>query len=336
MKTKEHYLKYSLIAFILISGMILFREFAPMLTGLLGAFTVYILVRKQMFFFTEKKKFNKALVATLLLLEVLICVLVPMFLIVWVLLNKFQNINLDISSLIVVFQQKAVFVQEHLGYDLFSADNVKTLTAIATKAIQLILGEVGSFIINALVMLLILYFMLINARKMEAYFTGLLPFSAANKKSVLHQVQSIIISNAIAIPLLAIVQGTIAYVGYLIFGVPSALFLAFITCFATLIPVVGTVVVWLPACLYLGLTGHWWLALGLGIYCTVILINIDNVVRYFLQKRMVETHPLITVFGVIIGISLFGFWGIIFGPLFLSLFFLCIDIFKNEYLDKKG
>jgi len=68
----------------------------------------------------------------------------------------------------------------------------------------------------------------------------------------------------------------------------------------------------------------------------LLLTNADNVVRFFLQKKMANTHPLITVFGVIIGLSLFGFWGIIFGPLFLSLFFLCVDIFKQEYLDGKG
>ena len=333
---KPNYLKYSLIILILLSGVILFQKFTPMLAGILGAFTIYILVRKQMFFFTEKWKLNKSLVAVLLLFEVLLCILIPMFLVVWVLLSKFKNIDLDISSLIAVFQQKAVFLQDHLDYDLFSADNIKSLTAFVTAAIQLVLGEISSFIINALVLLLVLYFMLIKGRKMEAYITDLLPFSAKNKKSVLHKIRLMVVSNAIGIPLVAIVQGTVAYIGYLIFGVPSALFLAFITCFATIIPIVGTVVVWLPICFYLGLTGHLWLAVGLGIYCTVIVINIDNVVRLLLQKKIADIHPLITIFGVIIGISLFGFWGIILGPLFLSLFFLCIDIFKNEYLDKKG
>ena len=333
---KPHYLKYSLIILILVSGVILFRAFAPMFTGLLGAFTVYMLVRRQMFFFTEKKKCNKMLIAVLLLFEVLLCVLIPMFFMVWILLNKFQNIDLDISGLIAVFQQKAVFLQEHLNYDLFNANNIKSLTSFATTAIQLVLGEISSFVINALVLLFILYFMLVNGRKMEAYATDLLPFSAANKKNVLRRIHSMVVSNAIGIPLLAVVQGTVAFIGYLIFGVPSALLLALITCFATIIPLVGTAIVWIPACLYLGLTGNWWLALGLAIYAVAILTNVDNVVRFFLQKKMANTHPLITVFGVIIGISLFGFWGIIFGPLFLSLFFLCVNIFKEEYLDGEG
>ena len=335
MTTKDHYLKYSLIIFLLVSGVILFREFAPMLAGFLGAFTAYMLTRKQMFYFTEKRKFNKVLVAVFLLFEVLLCVLIPMFLVVWVLLGKFKNIDLDISGLTTVFQGKAVFLHEHFDYDFFSADNIKLLTSLATKAIQLILGEVGLFLVNALVMLFVLFFMLVSGRKMEAYFAGLLPFSDANKKNVLRQMHLIVVSNAIGIPLLAIVQGIVALIGYLIFGVPNAFLLAFITCFATIVPLIGTSVVWFPICIYLGLIGSWWLAIGLGIYCVVILINADHVARLLIQKKMADIHPLITIFGAIIGISLFGFWGIVFGPLLLSLFFLCIDIFKKEYLEEK-
>jgi predicted PurR-regulated permease PerM len=66
------------------------------------------------------------------------------------------------------------------------------------------------------------------------------------------------------------------------------------------------------------------------------LINIDNVFRFILQKKIADTHPLITVFGVILGLRLFGFWGIVFGPLLISLFFLLANIFKKEYIDNEG
>ncbi|KAA6307369.1 hypothetical protein EZS27_040963, partial [termite gut metagenome] len=58
-------------------------------------------------------------------------------------------------------------------------------------------------------------------------------------------------------------------------------------------------------------------------------------IRFILQKKMADTHPLITFFGVVIGLSLFGFMGIIFGPLLLSVFLLCVNIFKKEYLEGK-
>jgi len=337
MTTKENYWKYFLIGFIILSGVILFRGFSSMLTGLLGAFTIYILVRKQMFFLTERRKWNKALAAVLLLLEVMLCVLVPTFLTVWLLVSKLSNVNIDFSALITAAQaQVSHFDVDIDHFDLFSADNLKSLTSYITRGVQIVIGEISSFVLNAIVLLFILYFMLLNGRKMEAYFTEILPFNEKHKKSVLKKVHSMVISNAVGIPLLAVIQGTIGFIGYLIFGVPNALLFGLFSCFASIIPVVGTAIVWLPLCLFIGFTQSWWIALGLGAYCVLLLTNADNVVRFFLQKKMANTHPLITVFGVIIGLSLFGFWGIIFGPLFLSLFFLCVDIFKQEYLDGKN
>ena len=64
----------------------------------------------------------------------------------------------------------------------------------------------------------------------------------------------------------------------------------------------------------------------------LIVTNIDNLIRFILQKKMADTHPLITIFGVVIGLSLFGFMGVIFGPLLISIFILCVNIFKEQYL----
>ena len=83
---------------------------------------------------------------------------------------------------------------------------------------------------------------------------------------------------------------------------------------------------------YLALSGDWTHAVGLLLYCGLIVTNIDNLIRFILQKKMADTHPLITIFGVVIGLSLFGFMGVIFGPLLLSIFILCVNIFKTQYL----
>ena len=143
----------------------------------------------------------------------------------------------------------------------------------------------------------------------------------------------IVRSNAIGIPLLAIIQGGVAMIGYFIFGAPDALLLGFLTCFATVIPMVGTALVWFPVAVYMAVTGDWFNAIGLAAYGGIVVSQLDNLIRFILQKRMADIHPLITIFGVVIGLSLFGFMGVIFGPLLLSLFFLFVDMFKREYLD---
>lgn len=318
---------------IILLGLILFREFWPMLAGLLGAFTIYMLVRKQLFFMTEKKNMNKTLVAVIILFEVILCILIPTFFIVWLLLQKMENIEINPTEWIQSVQQIISTIQQKLGYNLLDINNVQTVTSYVAQGVQIVLGEISSFVLNSVVLLFILYFMLISGRKMEAYIADILPFSQENKRSILREVHLMTVSNAIGVPLLAVIQGGVAMLGFLIFGVPNVLLFGFLTCFATVVPIIGTAVIWLPICIYLAATGNWVPAIGLGLYSFIILTNVDNLVRFIMQKKMADTHPLITVFGVVIGLTLFGFWGVIFGPLILSMFFLCIDIFKREYLD---
>lgn len=115
---------------------------------------------------------------------------------------------------------------------------------------------------------------------------------------------------------------------------PWALFWGVVTCVATIVPLLGTALVWLPLAAYLGLIGHWGAAVGLLAYGVVVITQVDNLARFVLQKRMADTHPLVTIFGVIIGLSLFGFMGVIFGPVLLSIFIFCADLFKRRYLDE--
>lgn len=175
--------------------------------------------------------------------------------------------------------------------------------------------------------------MLIGGLRMEGYCREILPFNRDVGSSVMREVHMIVRSNAIGIPLLAVVQGVVAFVGYLVFNAPSPLFWGVLTCFATIIPIFGTALIWLPLAGYMALTGDWGPAIGLLLYGGLVVTHVDNVVRFIMQKKMADTHPLVTIFGVFIGLSLFGFMGVIFGPLMLEMFVFCVNIFKKKYLD---
>lgn len=332
---KEQYWKYTLIIGIIVTAIILLMEFSPFSSGILGACTIYVLVRSQMTYLTIRKKMKRSIAATLILLEVILCFVVPVVLVVWLITGQVQNVGLDISELVKTTQHFIEMIKDKTGYDLIQKDNISVLATYSTQIGQKILSEVTSFGINVLVMVFFLYFMLLSHKEMEDYVRAILPFNDKNKSYVLGKVKIMVVSNAIGIPLLAIIQGIFATIGYMLFDAPSPLLFGFITCFATIIPFVGTALIWVPLVLYIGLTGDWVNAIGLTAYALIVISNIDNLVRFMLQKKIADIHPLITVFGVIIGLSLFGFWGVIFGPLLLSLFFLCLDIFKTEYLDNK-
>lgn len=332
MSVKEQYRKYSLITIILGLGLLLFLKMTPFMGGILGACTIYIMVRDQMLYLTQKKKIRKSVTAIILLIEAILCFLVPLSLAVWLLISKLQTVNVDTATFVDTITNLADWIRRKTEYDLLSKENISSIASILPGIGQFLMGGISSFAVNLFVLVFVLYFMLIGGTKMEQYIYELLPFSDSNKKHVMNEINMIVRANAIGIPLLAIIQGAIATLGYYLFDAPSALLFGFLTCFATVIPIVGTTLVWFPLATYMAISGDWPHAIGLLLYCGLIVTNIDNLIRFILQKKMADTHPLITIFGVVIGLSLFGFMGVIFGPLLISIFILCVNIFKEQYL----
>lgn len=335
MNTRESYWKFTLIALIILMGVLIFRELSPFLGGFLGAITIYTLVRKQMFYLTLRKKIGPNLAATAITVEVVLCFLVPMALVVWLVVGKMKDINLDPQSIIAPLEEAVRIVKQHTGYDLFGKETIAWAMSALPKVGQYVMESLGSFAVNVGVMVIVLFFMLLGGRNMERYVMALLPFNEKNRNSISREVTSIIKSNAIGIPLLAVIQGGLSMLGYWIFDAPNVLFSGLLTCIATLIPMVGTAFVWMPLAAYMALTGHWWNAIGLAAYGIIVISQSDNLIRFIIQKKMADIHPLITIFGVVVGLPLFGFMGIIFGPLMLSLFLVCADLFNKEYIMKK-
>ena len=125
MNVKEQYWKYSLVTIIVVLGTILFVEFIPFLGGILGACTIYILVRKQMLYLTEKKHLRRSFVAVILLLETILCFLIPLSLAVWLFINKLQNFNLDPTQLVKSAEHIANLIEQRTGYDVHNSQVYK-------------------------------------------------------------------------------------------------------------------------------------------------------------------------------------------------------------------
>ena len=331
---RERYWRYSLVALILGMGVTVFIELIPFLGGLLGAATIYVLLRGQMIRLTEHCRWRRGPAAWLLLGEAVLCFLIPISGIVWLVVSKVQDVTLDPQSLIASVRDVTRVIRVRTGYDLWQESNLREILAYLPKLGQQLVEAIGSFAVNVVVLLFVLYFMLIGGLRMETYCREILPFDRRAARSVLREIHRIVRSNAIVIPLLAVGQGFVAWVGYVIFGVHGTLLWGVLTSFATVIPIVGTALVWVPLALYTGLAGHWGQAVGLLLYGVLVVTQVDNILRMVLQKRLDNAHPLVTIFGVIIGLSLFGFMGVIFGPLLLAMFVFCVDLFKRKYLDR--
>ena len=221
---KELYWRYSLFVLILGLGVTIFIELTPFLGGVLGAMTIYVLLRRQMHYLTACRKWRRSLAASLLLGEAVLCFLVPISLIVWMVVNQVQDIALAPESVVEPLKHIAALIHDKTGYNLWQEKNITSLVGVIPRLGQWVLGSIMDFGINIIVLLFVLYFMLIGGLRMEGYCREILPFNRDVGSSVMREVHMIVRSNAIGIPLLAVVQGVVAFVGYLVFNAPSPLF----------------------------------------------------------------------------------------------------------------
>jgi predicted PurR-regulated permease PerM len=275
---------------ILLLTVILFLQLQTFIPALLGAYTLYVILRKYMFILVSRYKWRKALAATTLMLLSFVIILMPFLLLINMLGSRISFAIQHSSQVLTSIESFIHKYEVRYNIDILSAENINKISAWAANTLPSVLGATLSTITTLLVMYFVLYFMLTEGRKMEASFYDLVPFKDENALTLRKETNALVYSNALGIPLIALLF------------------------FADNSPTKGIIM----------------LIYGFGIIGTV-----DNVFRFWLQKKLGDVHPLITVFGVIIGINLFGFMGLIFGPILISLFILLIRIYSNEFSVKR-
>ena len=175
--------------------------------------------------------------------------------------------------------------------------------------------------------------MLEKPRLFERLMQSSAPLKKANVNLLGEKIRKMVMANAIGIPVVAIGQGIIALIGYLIFGAPSAILLFALTCVGSMLPIVGAAIIYVPVCIFMIAEGKVGPGLGLAAYCVIAVGLTDNLLRFTLLKKLENIHPLNTVFGIIMGINLFGFMGLIFGPILISITVLLIQVYRDEFAD---
>ena len=162
-----------------------------------------------------------------------------------------------------------------------------------------------------------------------------IPLRDENVDRLGKETKKMVLSNAIGIPVIALAQGLIALIGYLVLGIKEPFFWFGVTCIAAMIPVVGAALAYVPVAIILFANGQNWQGIVMLIFGFGVIGTADNVLRFTLLRKLGDVHPLTTVFGVIIGLNLFGFIGLIFGPLLISLFILLLKIYSSEFVVKQ-
>lgn len=320
-----------LLALIILLGWLLVTELYVFLPGLMGGITVYILSRGLFFRLIFKRKWKKGWTALLFILVSLILISIPVYFSIVLISPKINDIvsNQDkILQTIKIFSGK---ISDFIGIKILTEENTKAISLKITSYLPKILNSTLNVAANLLMLFFLLYYLLVNGKEIEHYLNKIIPLKKHNVEQLAAETKNMIRANALGIPVICVVQGIFATLGYWIFGVEDWGLWGFLTGVFAFFPLVGTMIIWVPLVLYVLSTGNTWSGVGLGIYSLVVTGNVDYITRLGLLKKMGDVHPMVTVLGVIVGLHLFGFMGLIFGPLLLSYFIILIKIYFNEF-----
>lgn len=323
-----------LLAIIITLGMLLIFELYIFLPGLLGGITFYILGRGLFFQCIYQKKWKKGWTAMLFIFVLLIIISIPIYVSVALIspkINDMLNNQDKIVSGVKVISEK---IKTSTGMQLMTADNIKNVSLKISSFIPTVLNSTAMIATNLIMMFFLMYYLLVNGAAIEKYLSKIIPLKKHNVQSLASETKIMIRANALGIPIICVVQGLFATLGYYIFGVDDWGLWGFVTGVFAFFPLVGTMIVWVPIILFMFATNLTLPAVGLTIYSIVVTGNVDYITRLGLLKKMGDVHPMITVLGVIVGLNLFGFMGLIFGPLLVSYFIILVKIYINEFSDE--
>ncbi len=310
---------------------LIFWNLKTFIPSFLGAYTLYILLRKPMSYLTITKKWPKGISAIILMIISMILFLFPMNALIQI-LGKQSLPYLQNSQNIYIYVQKFIHdLEVRYGVEIMTQDNIGSVSDWLVQEGRMILSATLNSLGLVVILYFILYFLLTNGKNMERKLLSFLPLNDTNTKYFRKNLQSLVFSNAVGVPLVSLFQSLVALLGYWIAGVDEPFLWFVVTFLVSFVPFLGAMLVYIPLAFVLIYNGHVPWGVFLLLYGFIIVGSVDNIFRFWLLKKIGDTHPLITIFGVIVGLKLFGFIGLIFGPILISLLVLLIDLYNQEY-----
>lgn len=251
--------------------------------------------------------------------------------------RMYQNGELDLAGRYESVRQ----LVDQYGAFLNSGGTIdfqKYLIDVTGKINEFLVSSTTDFIRGAtsvvtsfLLVILTMFFFFRDGKRMLQRLMYLTPLSNQYDHELYESFREISMSTIVATLLTALAQGFVGALGFYFVGIPGVLFWGVAMAFMSIIPLIGPVVIWLPAAIILMLTGQ----LGAGIFIllwgAVVVSLIDNLLRPMLIKGKTKVHTLFVFFSILGGIAIFGFWGVVFGPMVLAITLTLLKIYELEY-----
>src|SRR5690606_8173294 len=274
---------------------------------------------------------NPKLAATLLMFASFLTILLPVVGAIFMMGNKVGRAVKNSNKVAAALKSQIQNLEADLGIKFLPEGDSMGLSDWLSKNLEGLAGGTFNTVVSIAVMYFLLYYMLINRQKLGNSLFEYLPMSNSNLEILGTEIRNSVKANALGIPLVALAQGAVSLIGFLIFQVESPVFWAVMVTIGSMLPFIGNFLGTIPVFILSLSNGDSFQAWGVLLYGILIVGATDNLIRLYLLKRLDDVHPLVTLIGVIIGIPLFGFIGLIFGPLLISLFLVILRIYKREY-----
>ncbi len=316
-----------LVVIILLASVIIY-SLRELFNAFLGSIILYTIF-KPLFFYVQTK-IGKVSAAIAVIISSAIIIVIPFFTLSYMVVNRLAKLQDD------DFQLKALIskVDDFVGTKFNQPNLIEKYIDKLTQFVQdlfpsLLSGALGIFL-TVTIMYFILYFMLVQSKKFEENMVKYAPLKKEHALQFAEELRHTTFSNVLGQGIIALVQGLLVVFCFFIAGINDAVFWGIIAFFLSFMPVIGAPLITGPAALVLFLNGHNWQGMFVALFTLIVIINIDNVIRFMINKKLADTHPIITVIGVIIGLPLFGFVGLVFGPLLLLWFIHLIKIYESN------
>jgi predicted PurR-regulated permease PerM len=313
---------------ILVLGTAILLALAPFLSGLLGAAVLYVIFVKP--YRRLAGMVQPGFAAALTLIVALIIIALPLTWLIGIVIDQAPDAlrGLQNSSLFARVGQLRIG-SYNVGAEVAKASG--TLVSWLSGQVFAFVGSATSAALNLVIAFFALYYMLRSGAAMWGVIRGYIPFSSTTADALRDRFFSVTEATLLGTVLVAVIQGGLIGIGFWIVSLPNPLFWGTVTAFASILPVLGSALVWLPAMVVLLFQARYGSAITIAVIGGVVASNIDNLIRPFVYRRVSNIHPMITLVGAFAGVKYFGLLGLLLGPLAIAYLFELLRFYREEY-----
>ncbi|MGB7922285.1 MAG: AI-2E family transporter [Pyrinomonadaceae bacterium] len=286
-----------------------------------------------------KRPATSALLSSLM---VIVAILAPLTLITLALFNQLsgltQNLPANLSSLLdpnspitgraLGWLRQYVDVDQMLSQEAI-AERVKAMSGtIAGRTLGFVGGVLGA-VVQIFFIIFTMYYLFRDGDRIVGALPDVMPLERSQSEEIMARTREVIAASVYGVLVIALIQGALGGVAFWALGVPSPLVWAVVMTFLSMIPMAGSFIVWVPAVIYLGMTGHWAKAIMLFLWGSLVIGTVDNFLRPKLVGERTRLHELIIFFAVLGGLQVFGVLGIVLGPVVVAVTLALLDVFRR-------